>query len=134
MGNGEYVKRIVGLPGDRVQMKNGILYINGKAASQRPKSRFQLDCGPVGPCATPELEETLPGGMRHPVLDLLPNSSLDNTPEFRVGTDSYFVIGDNRDNSNDSRGDMGAAPRDLIVGRVRWKFAEHGHWTWQTIQ
>jgi len=134
MGNDEYVKRIVGLPGDRVQMKNGILYVNGNAAPQRPIGRFPLDCGSLGPCATSELEETLPGGVRHPILDIVPNGALDNTPEFRVGTGSYFVVGDNRDNSNDSRGDLGPVPRDLIVGRVRWKFVAHGHWTWQTVQ
>jgi signal peptidase I len=114
----DYIKRVVGLPGDRIQMKDGVLYINDVAV---PKVKVgQID----NPDITEEnrpvdvYRETLPNGVSYDTLDLTPNSIGDNTREFVVPEGHYFMMGDNRDNSTDSRFNVGYVPAENLVGRA----------------
>ncbi len=115
----DYIKRVVGLPGDRVQVKKGILYINGEAAPQSFVEAVEVD-GPFG--AKKEAKryrETLPGGRSHDIIDTYEASAGDNTREFLVPQGNYFMMGDNRDNSTDSRSDdVGYVPNVNLVGRA----------------
>ncbi len=112
----DFVKRIVGLPGDRIQMIDGALYINGD-----PVPREAVTAMVVGDDATPvtAYRETLPNGVRYVTLDA-GESELDNTRVFVVPEGQYFMLGDHRDSSADSRVPylVGYVPFDNIVGRV----------------
>jgi signal peptidase I len=116
----DYIKRLVGLPGDRVQVINGLLYVNGVQASQRHVEDFQQPLADGSLKFVPRFTETLPGGVEHSVLDENPNGAVDNTEEYVVPEGSYFFMGDNRDNSQDSRylADVGYVPRANLVGRA----------------
>jgi signal peptidase I len=118
----DYIKRVIGLPGDRIQMKEGVLFINGTAI---PKNRIEDYVDPeIGgegrghPIA--QYEETLPNGVKYHVLDEQPQGSADNTAEYVVPPDHYFMMGDNRDNSEDSRflDHVGYVPIENFVGRA----------------
>ncbi len=116
-----YVKRVVGLPGDRVQMRDGRLWLNGKmAALQRAGvGEMETDNGVI---TAPRYIESL-GGREHAIFKLQSDGALDNTREFFVGRDQLFVMGDNRDDSADSRlspvaGGVGLVPVENLVGRV----------------
>jgi signal peptidase I len=116
----DYIKRVVGLPGDRVQMKAGVLYING-----RPMSREQVFAGDGGcesgaATAAKRWRERLPNGASYETLDCVENGFLDNTVEYRVPAGHYFMMGDNRDNSSDSRvmSQVGYVPYENLVGRL----------------
>src|SRR5688572_2619957 len=137
-GKTDYVKRIVGLPGDRVQLRQGILYINDQAV---PRERIDDYVGPGATCnrpgevRIPRYMETLPNGVRHEVLDCQPGTDGDDTTTFTVPPDHFFTVGDNRDNSNDSRfgdrGGVGMVPRANIFARVTgiifsWDFSRIG--------
>lgn len=118
-----WVKRVIGLPGDRVQLRGGVVYINGEAAQMRPDGigEAEEDDGSRSPAA--RYIETLPGGASHPVFKLIANNRLDDTAEIVVPPHSLFVLGDNRDNSADSRvpvraGGVGLLPVGNLVGRV----------------
>jgi len=124
-----YVKRVIGLPGDRVQMKEGRLYINGDMAARRPAGA--LDTVVLGrPVTLRRYIETLPGGRDHDILEMSDDDALDNTPEFTVPQGQYFMMGDNRDDSLDSRvaavaGGVGMVPADNLVGRVDMVLYSH---------
>ncbi len=115
----DYIKRIIGLPGDQVQVTNGVLHLNGEAVELEPIGRFvdEMDGRRV---AVPEYAETLPGSDRqHFILDLTERGRLDNTPVFEVPPDHVFAMGDNRDNSLDSRTDaVGYIPIENLIGRA----------------
>jgi signal peptidase I len=118
-----WVKRVIGLPGDRVQVRQGQVWINGAAASIKADGigEAEDDNGAGEPAR--RYIETLPGGVSHPIFKLYDNGRLDNTPEVTVPPDRLFVMGDNRDNSADSRvpvreGGVGLLPMDNLVGRV----------------
>jgi len=121
----DYIKRVVGLPGDRIQMIGGVLHINGEPVKlERIEDRVGFDdFGDEKRIA--RYYETLPGGVRHVVLDETPNSTYDNTAEFVVPKGHYFMMGDNRDNSNDSRGAVGFVPEQNLVGRAEIVFFSH---------
>jgi signal peptidase I len=114
----DYIKRVIGLPGDRIQMRNGQLYINDVGVP-RVKVR-QIN----NPDITEEdfpvdvYRETLPNGVSYETLDISPNSVGDNTREFVVPEGHYFMMGDNRDNSTDSRFAVGFVPVENLVGRA----------------
>lgn len=130
-----FVKRVVGLPGDRVQMKHGKLYLNGNVIAQHRMPDFTVRCGDQ-PCLARQYEEILPGGRRYRILDIVPNGVEDNTPIFVVPARNYFVVGDNRDNSDDSRVGLGYVRRDAILGRATLKYIDglrDAH-TWQPIE
>jgi signal peptidase I len=108
----DYVQRIVGLPGETIQMIDGVLHINDVAVGLEDAGTFSYEEKPV------KLQrETLPGGVSHFVLDLA-DSIGDNTRVFDVPEGHYFVLGDNRDNASDSRFLVGFVPYENLVGRA----------------
>ena len=111
-----YVKRVIGLPGDRVQMIAGRLILNGKPVDREPASDGLIGDEPPGARL---YMETLPNGVRYKTLVLQQPGFLDNTDEFTVPVGHYFVLGDNRDNSLDSRSSqIGFVPLERFVGRA----------------
>ena len=137
-----WVKLVVGLPCDRIQMRQGQLFIDDHPASLKPDGIGQAedDNGGVEPAY--RYIETLPGGVAHAIFKLHDNGRLDNTPEVTVPPGRLFVMGDNRDNSADSRvpvrqGGVGLLPVDDLVGRAdavvgSWDLGIRSQpiWTW----
>jgi len=118
-----WVKRVVGLPGDRIQMRQGQLFINDRAATLKPDGIGEAEDDNGGSEPAYRYIETLPGGVSHAIFKLRDNGRLDNTPEVTVPPNRLFVMGDNRDNSADSRvrvreGGVGMLPIDDLVGRA----------------
>lgn len=117
----DYIKRIIGLPGDEILVRHGIVYINGQAAPQAPAGTYD---GPEEvPHAKPRYIETLPGGIQHYVIHGPREDRLDNVGPFRVPDGHYFMMGDNRDDSLDGRvpaasGGVGYVPFENLVGRA----------------
>ncbi len=111
----DYIKRLIGLPGDRVQMRDGVLYLNGQAVPKDPAGFFVTGGG----TQIPQFRETLPNGVTYLTLDADPDSIGDNTREFLVPPGHYFMMGDNRDNSLDSRFDVGYVPFENFVGKAQ---------------
>jgi len=128
-----FVKRVVGIAGDHVQMMDGRVFLNGAKIPARPIEAYTGSCDTGFGCNVPQVEETYPGGRSVRTVDGVEDGPLDNTGIFVVPPDSYFVLGDNRDNSNDSREALGFVPRSAILGRVVYKYASHGHWVWQPV-
>jgi len=127
----DYVKRVVGLPGERIQMINGVLHINGIAVRRERIEDFVEAEGTGRQSRIKQFRETLPNGVSHNTLDLLENGFYDNTKEYRVPAGHYFMMGDNRDNSTDSRVEtaVGYVPAENLIGRVQvifWSIGEGG--------
>ncbi len=117
----DYVKRVVGLPGDRIQVKEGALYINDTAVKREQMADFtgRDSCGEDAAGKVKRWRETLPNGASYEVLDCVQNGFFDNTRIFEVPAGQFFVMGDNRDNSTDSRvPNFGTVPFDHLVGRA----------------
>ena len=162
----DYIKRVVGLPGDQVQMRDGALFLNGKAVPRVRVADFEIAVSPntrcyaplfegdkgyratradgTPVCRYPQFKETLPNGKSYFVLDL-ERTAQDNTPVFVVPEGSLFLMGDNRDNSLDSRfpafpkQGIGIVPQDNLVGKATIvMFSTDGSaewlkpWTWFT--
>ena len=120
----DYIKRIVGLPGDRLQMIGGILHINGQAV-QRERIADHVSRDPFGNSVRiARFVETLPNGRRHQILEVSDQGPMDNTPAYQVPEGHYFGMGDNRDASADSRflADVGYIPQENLIGRAEFLF------------
>jgi len=154
----DYIKRLIGLPGDRVQIREGQIILNGTPVPQKPDGVFteiaepqgpqglrpRCENGPVGlggTCEKSRLIETLPNGVSYDVLNI-GNQGSDNTGIYTVPEGHYFFMGDNRDNSSDSRlpqsaNGVGYVPYENLIGRAdRIMFSSAGRsmlffWTWR---
>ena len=116
----DYIKRVIGLPGDEIQMIHGVLHINGEPIKKEKIEDVTLD-DPSGHTRTvARYRETLPNGVTYPVLDLIQEGIGDNTEVYKVPENHFFMMGDNRDNSTDSRflSEVGYVPFENIVGRA----------------
>ena len=155
----DYIKRLIGLPGDTVQVTNGVVSLNGEAVKLEDAGTFEevmqaqgpqrlrprCENGPVGEgglCIKSRQIETLPNGVSHAILNI-GNQQSDNTGVYTVPEGHYFFMGDNRDNSADSRlaqqvGGVGFVPYENLIGRAdRIVFSSAGSsmlffWTWRS--
>ena len=120
----DYIKRIVGLPGDRIQMIGGQLYVNGTIVPRRDLGEYVSNDRGRQTMAK-RYSESLPGGRQHDILKLYEQGGLNDTPIFTVPAGHVFAMGDNRDNSADSRdpsSGVGYVPIDNLVGRAEFIF------------
>ncbi|MCL6284584.1 signal peptidase I [Ruegeria sp. 2012CJ41-6] len=155
----DFIKRLIGMPGDRIQVRQGVLHINGTAVGLKPDGEFEETYAPQGPqglrprcengpvglggiCTKSRFIETLPNGVSYTILNI-GNQSSDNTGVYTVPEGHYFFMGDNRDNSSDSRlpvsaGGVGFVPYENLIGRAdRVMFSSAGRsmlyfWTWRS--
>ncbi len=120
----DYIKRLIGLPGDTIQVTQGQLYINGKVA---PRELVRIGDGSDGlRLGEREYEETLPNGVKHLIWERSDNEGADNTRPYIVPDGYYFFMGDNRDNSQDSRFNaVGPVPFENFIGRADLLFFSH---------
>jgi signal peptidase I len=117
----DFIKRLIGVPGDHVQVRNSQLYLNGKLVPRtRVEDYVETVDGEVH--HVPQYRETLPGGKSYLTLDRDPDGALDNTEVFVVPPDHYFMMGDNRDNSDDSRAAVGYVPAENLEGKAIFRF------------
>ncbi len=140
-GHTDYIKRVIGLPGDRIQMRGGQLFINGQPVKRERVADFRVRVSPYNRCPHfmqeedsqgrrwcryPQYRETLPNGVSYMTLDIEQQSRGDNTRVFTVPPGHYFMMGDNRDNSADSRLPrsigVGYVPAENLVGRAELIF------------
>lgn len=137
----DYIKRVIGLPGDKIQMVNGTLHINGQAVKRERISDWVSNDPEGRGQPIKRYRETLPNGVSYTTLDLVDNGFYDNTPVYEVPANHYFMMGDNRDNSTDSRvlSAVGYVPYENLEGRAQMIFFsidESSHpwefWTWPT--
>ena len=154
----DFIKRVVGLPGDEIQFIDGVMYLNGQEAPQRPNGIFEeiyerqgaagslplcknMAVGIGAVCEKDRLTEILPDGVEHDILNARPGP-LDNTGVYNVPEGHFFMVGDNRDNSTDSRvaqpNGVGYVPFANLIGRAdRVMFSAEGRslfffWTWRS--
>jgi signal peptidase I len=145
----DFIKRVIGVPGDRIQVRQGRLYINDVLV-ERQRIEDYLDSDNPAATGKSQYLETLPGGVTHRIIELNGDSSspTDNTPIYVVPADHYFMMGDNRDGSNDSRtiigadercntgtidgnnkdclGDVGFVPAENLIGPAKILFWSYG--------
>ncbi len=120
----DYIKRVIGLPGDRIQVREGRLYINGDAVMRTREGDFEIALRDGQMRQIPQYRETLSNGVSYLTLDSTPRSPGDFTQEYVVPEGHLFMMGDNRDNSLDSRflDDVGYVPFENLVGRAELRF------------
>ena len=132
-----YIKRLIGLPGDKVRLSDSVIYINGVSVDRTRDGKFT---GLINgrQVSLPIYLEQLDSGKSYGTLDVVPDSHGDTTRSFEVPSNHYFFMGDNRDNSADSRYDVGMVEAGLLVGKAQviflsldsspaWQF-----WRWPT--
>lgn len=129
----DYIKRIVGLPGDTIQVRGGILHINGEAVKRERLGEYVYEDTRGFFHNTVRYRETLPNGMSHEIIEESDSFPADNTQVYKVPEGHYFGMGDNRDNSRDSRYlmDVGFIPKENLVGRAEVLFFSNSGSFWQ---
>ncbi len=135
----DYIKRLIGLPGDRIKVSGGILHINGEPVQREMLGSDELP-GYAGQSTIANVYlETLPNGRQHLIRELGDDRHYDNTREYVVPPGHYFFMGDNRDQSEDSRATVGMVPYENLVGRAEFLFfSQNGEapfwqfWRWPT--
>jgi signal peptidase I len=117
----DYIKRVIGLPGDEIQMIRGVLHINGQAVKKEETEDFVLHDPSGRERHLARFLETLPNGVTYPVLDLVKEGIGDNTEVYKVPENHFFMMGDNRDNSTDSRflSEVGFVPFENLLGKAK---------------
>ena len=116
----DYIKRVIGLPGDRIQVIDGVVNINGVPVKRERAPDFVETEEGTRDQPVKRWKETLPNGVSYYSLDLVDNGFADNTEVYTVKPDHYFMMGDNRDNSTDSRfSQVGMVPFENLIGRAQ---------------
>lgn len=124
----DYVKRVIGMPGDIIQMRSGRLYINDQIVPREEKGQ-ELCNTEQGEQLYTRYTETLPNGVTHDIYELTDENKYDDTPRMEIPPDSFFMMGDNRDNSLDSR-DFGFVPAQNLEGKARLIFYSNDGTGW----
>lgn len=124
-GGVDYIKRVIGLPGDRIQMQEGRLILNGKRVHRKMIRELDFTNYRGYPTHVIEYEESLPssvegeGPILHRIYEMSDTDTYDNYPEIQVPAGYVFVMGDNRDNSADSRANLGLIKKEYLVGKAQ---------------
>lgn len=123
----DYIKRLIGLPGDHVQVREGQLFLNGKPVPRKSASPFETDDFYGNHRKVKRDLETLPNGKTYQTLDLIEQGAGDNTRVYTVPAGHYFLMGDNRDNSSDSRfnAPIGFVPAENLIGKAQFLYFSH---------
>ncbi len=133
----DFIKRVIGLPGDKIKLVKGRLYINGQRVERERLDDFVIRT-PAGSAERyRQYEETLPNGVKHNIIEISDSEVYDNFDEIEVPRGNYFMMGDNRDRSDDSRVNVGFVPAENLVGKARFLFFSHNDgndwykpWSW----
>ncbi|MDR1026212.1 MAG: signal peptidase I [Lactobacillus sp.] len=133
----DFIKRVVGLPGDKVKIIKGRLFINDEIVERTRVEDFTRRDERGNAKRYNQYIEILPNGVRHNILELSDDADFDKVDEVTVPEESYFMMGDNRDESDDSRASVGFVPKENLVGKARFLFFSHNQegawykpWVW----
>lgn len=139
----DFIKRVIGLPGDRLSLANGRVYLNGEVVEREQQRDFIFRDNKGNPERYMRYIEKLPYEgkiVKHDIIELSDDADLDNYDEIIIPEGYFFAMGDNRDNSDDSRKSVGLVPMENIVGKARILFFSHNDegawykpWTWPKI-
>lgn len=121
----DFIKRVIGLPGDKIKLEKGRLYINGEVTDREQIEDFVIRTAYGSAERYRQYIETLPNGVKHHILEISDKEEHDNFAELEVPAGNYFMMGDNRDRSDDSRVNVGFVPAENLVGKARFLFFSH---------